>query len=248
MNLSEPAAFQQVFAAALAGDAMAGALFADPATRRALAVHRNTSAKAAQDALAANYPVVRALVGEESFTACAEAFIARHPPRDPRLCLYGEGLADFVAGYPPFAEAPYLADVAALERLVTEALFAADAEPLDGAGFARALESDAPLALHPAARFAAAASPAASIWLAHQPGAPPDALDRLAWSEEAMLVARPGMSVEVAVIDAGALAFLKACQAGATVAQAALAAAELDADVSAVVATLITAGAFRAGL
>jgi hypothetical protein len=248
MNLSEPAAFQQVFASALAGDALAAALFADPATTRALAVHRNTSAKAAQDALSANYPVVRTLVGEESFAACAQAFIARRPPGDPRLSLYGEGLAEFVAGYPPFAEAPYLADVAALERLVTEALFAADAEPLDGAGFARALEWDAPLVLHPAARFTAAASPAVSIWRAHQPDAPVGALEALAWREEAMLVSRPGMRVEVAVIDGGAFAFLKACQAGATVAQAGLAAADLDADVSAVVATLITAGAFRARL
>jgi hypothetical protein len=248
MSTSEPAAFQQVFASALAGDALAAALFADPAIARALAVHRNTSAKAAQDALAVNYPVVRALVGEESFTAFAEVFVARRPPQDPRLCLYGEGLGDVIADYAPFAEAPYLADVAALERLVTEALFAADAEPLDGAGFARALDCDAPLVLHPAARFAAAASPAVSIWRAHRPDAPPGALEALAWDEEAMLVTRPGMSVEVAVIDGGAFAFLKACQAGATVAQAALAVAELDADVSAVVATLITAGAFRARL
>jgi hypothetical protein len=248
MNMSEPVAFQRAFAQAMAGEGAAAALFADPAIARALAVHRNTSAKAAQDALAANFPVVRALVGEDSFAGCAEAFLERQPPRDPRLCLYGEGLAEFIAIYPPFAEAPYIADVAALERLVTEALFAADAEPLDGAEFARALELDAPLILHPAVRFADAASPAASIWLAHQAGAPLDALESLAWAEEAVLVSRPGMSVQVAVIDAAALAFLGACQAGATVADAALAASALDADVSALVANLITAGAFRAAL
>jgi hypothetical protein len=245
--MSEPAAFQQAFALALAGEGAAAALFTDPAIVRALAVHRNTSAKAAQDALFANFPVVRALVGEDSFAACAEAFVQRHPPTDPRLCLYGDGFAEFIAGYAPFAEAPYLADVAAVERLVTEALFSADAEPLDGAGFARTLDLDAPVVLHPAVRFAAA-SPAASIWLAHQADAPADALERLAWGEEAVLVSRPGMSVQVAVIDAGALAFLKACQSGATVAEAALAVAALDVDVSTLVATLITAGAFRADL
>jgi hypothetical protein len=248
MNMSEPAAFQRAFALALAGEGTAAALFADPAIARALAVHRNTSAKAAQDALAANFPVVRALVGEDSFAGCAEAFVARQPPRDPRLCLYGEGLPAFIAGYAPFSQAPYLADVAALERRVTEALFAADAEPLDGAGFARALERDVALILHPAVRFAAAASPAASIWLAHQADAPPDALESLAWREEAVLISRPGLSVQVTVIDASALAFLEACQGGATVAQAALAAAALDADVSALVATLIAAGAFCPGL
>jgi hypothetical protein len=248
MNTSEPAAFQHAFALALAGEGSADTPLADPAIMRALAVHRNTSAKVAQDALAANYPVVHALVGEDSFFGCAEAFVERHPPRDPRLCLYGEGLPEFIAGYPPFSQAPYLTDVAALERRVTEALFAADAEPLDGAAFARAVELDASLILHPAVRFAAVASPAASIWLAHQPDAPPDALESLAWAEEAVLVSRPGMSVQVATIDSGALAFLKACRAGATVAQAALAASALDADVSALVANLITAGAFRAAL
>jgi hypothetical protein len=248
MNISEPAAFQQAFAQALAGEGAAGALFADPAIVRALAVHRNTSAKAAQDALAANYPVVRALVGEDSFAGFAQIFVEGRPPSDPRLCLYGEGVAPFIAGYGPFSQAPYLADVAALERLVTEALFAADAEPMDGAGFVDALDLDAPLILHPAVRFAAAASPAASIWLAHQPGAPPDALERLAWGEEAALISRPGLSVQVAVIDRCALAFLKACQRGASLGEAALAVTALDAAVSTVVTTLISAGAFRAQL
>jgi hypothetical protein len=244
----EPAAFQRAFALALAGEGAAADLFADPAIVRALTVHRNTSAKAAHDALAANFPVLRTLVGEDSFDGCAKVFVEIYPPRDPRLCLYGEGLAAFIAGYGPFSQAPYLADVAALERLVTEALFAADADVLDGVGFARALDLDAPLILHPAVRFAAAESPAASIWLAHQANAPADALESVAWVEEAVLVSRPGMRVQVAVIDAGALAFLKACQSGATVAEAALAVAELDADVSTLVSTLITAGAFRADL
>jgi len=244
--MSEPAAFQHAFARALAGEGVSAPIFADPAIARALAVHRNTSAKAAHDALAANFPVIRALVGDDSFDACAQVFVEIYPPRDPRLCLYGEGLAAFIAGYGPFSQAPYLADVAAFERLVTEALFSADAEALDGAGFARALQLDAPLVLQPAVRVAVAASPAASIWLGHQPGAPADALETLDWSEEAALVSRPGLSVQVAVIDRNALAFLQACQRGATVAEAALAAAAPDADISALVSTLITAGAFRA--
>ncbi len=248
LNISEPGVFQATFARALADETAAVETFADPAIARALAVHRNTSAKAAHDALAANYPVLRALVGEDSFAGCTQAFVASHPPRDPRLCLYGEDLAAFVAGYGPFSQGPYLADVAALERLVTEALFAADAEPLDGAGFARALDLDLTLTLHPAVRFATVASPAASIWLAHQPGAPPDALERLVWIDESLLASRPGMAVQVAAIDSSALAFLRACQSGATVTGAALAAAALGADVSALVTNLIAAGAFRAGL
>ena len=65
--------FQAAFAGLLAGRGEAG----DPALARAVAVHRNTAAKAAQDALAANYPVLRALFGEAPFDACAAAAARR---------------------------------------------------------------------------------------------------------------------------------------------------------------------------
>ena len=86
--MPDPAAFQQAFGAMLAGR---GGAVADPALARALVIHRNTAAKAAQDAVAANFPVVRALVGEEAFTGCAAAFVDAAPPATPRLCVYGDG-------------------------------------------------------------------------------------------------------------------------------------------------------------
>lgn len=78
---SNPADFQQSFGAALAG--AENGWLADPDIARALTIHRNTSARAAQDALADNYPVVHALVGEEAFMACAAAFVLTHPQAIP---------------------------------------------------------------------------------------------------------------------------------------------------------------------
>ena len=235
--------FQAEFAGLLAGRIRTD----DPALGRAVAVHRNTAAKAAQDALAANYPVVRALFGEAPFDACAASYVVQKPPRDPRLTAYGEDFDAFLRAYAPAEATPYMPDVAALERLCTEALFAADAEPVAAASLAAGLEPDLRLSLHPAARFAVFETPAASIWRAHR-HADEAALEALEWRGEAALVTRPVARVEVHLIDAGAVAFLEACAGGESLAAAASAAAEAGAELQSMFQTLITAGAFADGV
>ena len=188
----DAADFQQAFGAMLASPGMSG----DPAMRRALAVHRNTARKAARDALFANYPVTAALVGDNAFSACASSYVEMLPPREARLCLYGDRFGPFVDAWAPFVEAPYLGAVAAVERMVTEALFAADWPALDPVGLTRGIDPGAPLRWHPATRTGKTLAPAGSLWLAHQPGADPDALDEVVWKQELILVTRPGDAVE----------------------------------------------------
>lgn len=212
----------------------------DLALARALTIHRNTSAKAAQTALADSYPVVRAMVGEEPFDAVAYDFVEEMPPAEPRLCFYGERFAGFLAAYPPFAEHRYLADVAQVERLVIEALFAADADPRDPVSFAN-LDLDAPLILHPAVRVAQLTSPAGSLWLAHQDDAPADALDSLLWQPECVLITRPGNRIAVSVETPAATAFIEACANGMPLGEAAGAVGETLPDVF---ARTISAGCF----
>lgn len=236
-------AFQTAFGAALRASRGEPK---DAALARALVVHRNSAAKAASDALAANYPVVRALVGEDSFAACAQAFAQAHPPAEARLCLYGQAFAAFLVTYPPFATLGYLSDVARLERLYTEALFAADAPTADGADFAAGLDLDAAIALHPACRFARLGSPAVGVWLAHQTETPDQALGDLAWREEIALVTRPDDQVRVTAIGEGAARFLAACQARLSLGEAALSAAESGEPLGPTFTTLIDAGAFLA--
>lgn len=236
--MSDLADFQQRFGEALA----AGSPPADPALARALAVHRNTSAKAAQDAIWDNYPVLRALVGDDAFRAFAAAFAGAHPPREPRLCFYGREADRFLSGYAPFAELPWLADVARLEWLVIEALFAADAPTLDAAMFAETIDLERPLPLHPAARFAAFDCPAAALWLAHQEGADEDDLDRLDWTPGAALVTRPLGTVRVTPLGLHAPRFLELCASARPLGEAA--AAVPAAELSALFSTLVAAGAF----
>jgi len=227
--------FQYNFGALLAGINRTD----DPALNRALTVHRNTAHKAAQDALADNYPVVAALVGGEAFAACAHDFVEDYPPGDPRLCFYGAGFADYLANWPAFADFAYLPSVARLERLVIEALFAADADPLDPARLAGDLDPAAPLALHPAARIASFDCPAVSIWLAHQ-DVPVTGLDAIEWRHETALVTRPGLDIRVRPVDEATRAFASA----PTLADAATAAHELGGNVADIFAALLADGAF----
>jgi len=243
MPSSEMAAFQRRFGAALAVGANPDVRIVDSALARALAVHRNTSAKAARDALAANYPVVRALCGDPAFDACAAAYVQSHPPREARLNAFGKGFDIFLRSYEPAQGLGYLPDVARLERLLTEALFASDAEPLDAAQIAQMLREQSLPHLHPATRFERFASPAVSIVLAHQ-AAEDSAFDAIVWSPEDALLTRRAGRLRVVVADPGMLAFLQACKAGADLSAAVLAADEAGADFSILLPPLIEAGAF----
>lgn len=243
--MSDAALFQQSFGDALfAPSAPAN----DPALARALAVHRNTSAKAGLDALSDNFPVVRALVGGEPFAAAATRFVEGEPPTDPRLCLYGAGFSRFLSGYAPFANssdlpdlASYIWHVAELEWLVIEALFSLDAVALDGSSFGADLALDLPLRLHPATHYAHFATPAGSIWLAHAHNDTDTALKEIVWTEEVVLITRPDGALIVTILPAGAMPFLEACRAGLSLGEAALAGGD---DLIAVFAALVSAGAF----
>lgn len=100
-------------------------------------VYRNTVMKGCIDALQANYPAITRLVGEEWFRAAAAVFARADPPRHPMLADYGAGFADFLAGFEPAAELPYLPAVARLDRFWSEAHIASDAEPLEAGALAR---------------------------------------------------------------------------------------------------------------
>jgi Putative DNA-binding domain len=242
MPFTEMARFQRCFGGALASSADAGTRVVDPALARALAVHRNTAAKAAQTALAANYPVVQALFGDAAFGACAAAYVRLYPPREPRLNAFGRSFATFLRGYDPARAFAYLPDVADLERLCTESLFAADAEPAKADELAAHIAKQSSPRLHPATRWRQFATPAVSIWRAHQ-ASEAAAFEAIVWSAEGALVTRPFGAVRVTLADPGLLAFLRACGAGADLTGAALAADAAGADFSTLLPILIEAGA-----
>ncbi len=186
---------------------------------RRFAVYRNTHAVTLAEALAQGFPVVAALVGAEFFAALAGAYRIAHPPRSPLLRLYGRAFPDFIAGFPPAAALPYLADVARLEWALLDSAEAADARALPPSSLA-ALPPDglyaARLALAPAVRLLPSAHPVLSIWRAHQPGgAAPGA------GPERILITRPAFDPTPVALSEASFAALRMLASGATVGEAA---------------------------
>ena len=252
MIVGSLARFQDSFAQALlAPDSTPTTEIAALAAQPAFSVYRNTVMKGCIDALQANYPAVTRLVGEEWFRAAAAVYVRDALPADPMLLRYGADFADFLARFEPAAELPYLPGVARLDRYWTEAHAAPDADALDAAIVARlAPEALAETVLrpHPAARWAwFAAAPIYTIWSRNRADDTP-AVD-LDWKAEGALLVRPRDAVEWIALDAAACAFLDACAAGESLAVAAEAALAVDSatGLSALMASLLDAGAFADG-
>ena len=257
---SSLAQFQDAFAAALAaGDGAeaqaAGAdlrvaqLIAQPA----FAVYRNTVMKGCVDALQANFPAVSRLVGDEWFRAAAVVFARVEPPRQPSLVDYGAGFADFLSGFAPACELPYLSAVARLDRFWTEAHVARDEASVAAEALARlplASLAGTVLRPHASARWAwFDGQPIASIWARNRDEGERDrgeANAEIPWQGEGMLVVRPAAAVCWIPLGQAACAFLDACAAGGTLADAAEAAlaVEPQADLSTLIARMLDAGAF----
>ncbi len=216
---------------------------------RALLVYRNTVLKGCIDALQANYPAVARLVGEEWFRAAAAVHARRSPPQVPMLLEYGSGFADFLAGFEPAAELPYLPAVARLDRYWSESHAAVDEAPLsaqDLAGLAPEMLGGMVLTPHAAARWAWFSVPALTIWSRNRQESPaagdePD----IEWRGEGALVTRPGDAVEWLELDQAACTFMDACAAGVPLAEAA--GAVPAGDIAGLLARLIAAGAFTIG-
>ncbi len=128
-------------------------------------VYRNNYRITLRNALRTTFPAIEKLVGGEYFSALAIEFAERHPPRSPIMAKYGEDFADFLAGFAPLGDYPYLADVARIEFARVHAYHAADANTFklyDQVSIIDAL--DVPAKLHPSASIIASKQPALSIW------------------------------------------------------------------------------------
>ncbi|MFS2080966.1 DUF692 family multinuclear iron-containing protein [Telluria sp. Tellsp131] len=224
-------ALQQTFGAALFDSthdaALSPLLKGDP---RRVGIYRGNLHAHWTRALASAYPVLRQLVGGEFFDALARVYGQAHPARDPDLNRFGAALPDFLAGFTPAADHPYLPDVARLEWCVHEAWYApdADAAPASLAGLAPDAFEAARAVLHPALRLHASPWATVALWRAHQADGPgfPDKLQ----APTHALVLRPRLDVEVEAIGAAEHAALACLARGDSFGAALDAAFDLDED------------------
>lgn len=247
--MSELGRFQDAFAAALAertAAPIAGWLPEGETDPAGLAVYRNTIAKGCVDAMAANFPTVASLVGDDWFRAAAALFVRDNPPRSAALLAYGAAFPDWLARFPPADDLPYLPAMAQMDRMWTTALFAPEAEPLAAEAFAlppEALAAARPR-LHPSLAFAGFDSGLPGLWLAAREPEPGEM--ELVDDPQAVLIVRPHDAVTARLLDRAGHAFLVAAADGAPLGEAITAAAEADpaADLAALFAALIADGVF----
>ncbi len=214
---------QQMLLRALWQDARPGVLAGwtrnGAAFTRGLQVYRANAGALAERAMAAAYPTLQQLIGEESFAGLARAYWHRHAPQRGDIALWGAELPAFIAAAEQLAEEPYLADLARLEWAVHRAQTAADAA--DASALAPGLQAlagpDAPqqvLQAQPGTALVESTHPVVSIWQAHRATGPDSfASARQALAEqraEAALVWREGWVVRVVALPAAEAAFTRA--------------------------------------
>lgn len=191
------------------------------AAAKRFAVHRNNVMVSLGSALAARFPVVCRLVGEDFFRDMAREYVLAEPPRSPVLLLYGDTFPDFVEKFAPAAHLEYLADVARLEFARGRAYHAADAVPIDRStltGLAAGEVAALRMTLHPSVSIVSSRFPIVRIWEVHQE---PEVLPVEDWQPEAALIARPALEVEVWKLPPGSNAFVHHLGQGATMGEAA---------------------------
>ncbi len=193
---------------------------------RGLQAYQANAGALAERALAAAYPTLQQLLGEESFAGLARVLWHRHPPQRGDVATWGGELAEFVARDPQLADEPYLADVARLEWAVRLAHAAADGPA--GVGGLDALAQADPAALRllprPGTALVISAHPVVTLWHAHRSSDEQRfAPVRAAFASgraEAALVRREGWRVAVGAVAPPEIAFTQAVLQGLTLDQA----------------------------
>jgi hypothetical protein len=83
------------------------------------------------EVLKEDYPATLAVLGEANFHNLITAYLIRHRPSEPSVRGAGKVLPDFLREHQLSAEVPFVADLAKLERAITDIFCAAEASLLE---------------------------------------------------------------------------------------------------------------------
>jgi|SRR5271163_2190115 len=191
----------------------------DPMAR--LGIYRNHAFATLGVALKAIFPVVCRLVDERFFAYAAHEYLREHPPLSRCLVEYGADFADFLAGFRPCKDLPYLADVARLEWALHIAATVREAPALQVDALA-AIPADRTgyigFRLQPSVSYFASPWPIDTIWRANQEDEVPP-ID-LAGGRTNLEIRHAGETVAWRRLDPGTLVFRMALADGLVLAAA----------------------------
>jgi hypothetical protein len=199
--------------AAIRGDGL------DPAAR--LRIYRNHAFATLGAVLEGTFPVVCRLVDKHFFAYAVHEYLREHPPHSRCLVEYGAGFADFLAGFAPCKDLPYLADVARFEWALNIAATVREEAALPIEELAAIPPDKAAclsLCLQPSVRYFASVWPIDTIWQANQQSEVPRV--DLARGGTCIEIRRAGETVAWRRLDPGTFAFRNAIAEGLTLAAA----------------------------
>ena len=158
-------------------------------------VYRNAYVGRLVDVLKSDYALLRSYVGDDTFGGFARAYISAHPSRTQNARWFGAKLPEFLATSKWNDEHPRLAEIAQIEKAVSDAFDATDAPVLGVENLVKfPPESWGRLAFvpHPSAARFDAATNAFAIWRALKDDeTPPEAATRdapdhlIVWRQDA---------------------------------------------------------------
>jgi uncharacterized protein (UPF0276 family) len=196
------------------------------------ALYRGNLVGTWEKTLAAAYPVLAVLVGEEFFTGLARAYGRAYPSEGGDLNLFGVHFPVFLESFEHVAPYPYFPDMARMEWACHRAHYAADGGQVSPADFALLLPEqldEARLMFHPACSLIHSEWAVVELWRAHQPGmenAFPADIARLNFG----LIVRPHWKTDIITLTPASFAALSALMQGHALGPALDAALEVDPD------------------
>ncbi len=197
-----------------------------------VAIYANNAREGFLHALAATFPAIERLSGNDWFRQTGREYMRSHPSRSGNLHYVGERFAAFLDESLRATDYAYFADVARLEWAYQEVLVAAEHPSFDIAALSSVPPEDygsLQFRVHPAVRLVASRYPVLAIWKANQPEAadasPSISLDA---GGARVLVARREDHVELRELEAADFALLEAFTRGTTLAAAFERAADAD--------------------
>ncbi|GBD25597.1 hypothetical protein HRbin30_00921 [bacterium HR30] len=143
----------------------------DPVAR--LDIYANMYFFRIRDALADDFPVLRATIGPERFHNLVTDYLLAHPSRSFTLRDVGASLPGFVRRHILLQDWPWLGDLATLEWAVVEAFDAADSEPWNAARVATVPAEEwgsRRVVWHPSLRVLRSEFPVHGPWQRYQNG------------------------------------------------------------------------------
>jgi hypothetical protein len=169
------------------------------------------------ESLAADFPGLKALMGDAAFDRAARAYIAKHPSQHPSIRWIGRKLAGFLASEAPFREDPWLADMARFDWALAFAFDALDAPAAgisDLASIPAEVWGSVRLLFHPTLDAFRVSTPVDEARPRLLEAAAP--VDRTARCERALMTWRIEHDVKFRAIDQLEFAALDAMRGGAT--------------------------------